>query len=191
MEKTEAHKYAYDYAYSVEAWIKQEIYKDFFLASPKFDWSNSRTCSRGGYYADGPSINIAMRGAYKDYHGEIYKFHEYASFDTDKEIGGFYSRDPVHKLQAIIVHEMAHAVQFFAYRKNNIRCKPHGPMFKNFYRRLRNHFINPNLPNQKVLLDDYEEYVNKITKVRNKPVPILKISDEEWEYLVKRAASGK
>ena len=31
MEKIETHKYAYDYAYSVEAWVKQEIYKDFFL----------------------------------------------------------------------------------------------------------------------------------------------------------------
>ena len=84
MEKIETHKYAYDYAYSVEAWVKQEIYKDFFLATPKFDWSTSRTCSRGGYYADGPSVNIAMYGAYKNYKGEIYRFIEYASFDADK-----------------------------------------------------------------------------------------------------------
>ena len=67
MEKTEVHKYAYDYSFSVEAWIKKEIYKDFVLATPKFDWSVDRVASRGGYYADGPSINIAMHCAYKDY----------------------------------------------------------------------------------------------------------------------------
>ena len=189
MEKTEVHKYAYDYSFSVEAWIKQEIYKDFVLATPKFDWSVDRVASRGGYYADGPSINIAMHCAYKDYAGTTYKFHEYPTFDADKEIGGFYSRDPMHKLQATIVHEMAHAVQFFAYRKNNVRCKPHGPMFKNFYRRLRNQFINPNLPDQVALTEDYQGYVDKLTKVNKKPLPI--VSDEEWYHLTMKAASVK
>jgi hypothetical protein len=62
-------------------------------------------------------------------------------------------------------------------------------MFKNFYRRLRNQFINPNLPNQVALTEDYQGYVDKLTKVNKKPLPI--VSDEEWYHLTMKAASVK
>mgnify|MGYP001025511666 FL=1 len=190
MDKTDLHKYSYDYSYCIESWIKEEIYPKFWLATPKFDWSITRKASRGGYYADGPSINIAMHGAYRDYKGEIYRHFEYASFDSDKEIGGFYSKNPLHKLEAIIVHEMAHAVQFYAYRLNGTRCKPHGAMFKNFYKRLRNQFINPYLPEQGPLKQDYEDFKDRLMGKRLRK-SFNKISDEEWAHLTKRAAGGK
>jgi hypothetical protein len=62
-------------------------------------------------------------------------------------------------------------------------------MFKNFYRRLRNQFINPNLPNQIVLTEDYQGYVDKLTKVNKKSLPI--VSDEECYHLTMKAASVK
>ena len=44
----------------VEETIQKEVYVKFKLASVKLDWSPNRRSSRGGYYADGPGINIAM-----------------------------------------------------------------------------------------------------------------------------------
>lgn len=147
-------------ALSMEAWVKQNLFSDFTLVS-KFDWSPSRRSSRGGIYKDGPGINIAMYYIPR-VEGEIYKFYEYPSFDANSIIGGFYSRRPYDKLEATIAHEVAHAVQFFAYKKLNTRCKPHGPMFKEYYSKLRMQFINPNLPEQKVLTDEYQDYASKL-----------------------------
>lgn len=163
MNKVTVNNYSVNFAYKVRDWAIKNIYKDFTLGI-KLDWSPNRRCSRGGIYADGPGINMAMFHAYKDATGEIYRFQEYASFDNDPYIGGFYSLDPYHKLDSIILHEIAHALQFFSYKKNNVRCKPHGPMFKNFYKRLRVEFLNDRLPEQKALKADYDAYVNKLNK---------------------------
>lgn len=146
---------------AMESWVKQNLFSDFTLVS-KFDWDSKRRCSRGGIYKDGPGINIAMHPAVPDNRGETYRFREYASYDSDKVIGGFYSKRPYDKLEAIIAHEVAHAIQFFAYKKLDIRCKPHGPIFKKYYAMLRVQFINSNLPDQKTLAADYEAYVSKI-----------------------------
>jgi len=142
-------------------WVKQNLFSDFTLVS-KFDWDTNRRCSRGGIYKDGPGINIAMHSSVPRVVGETYRFREYASFDADKVIGGFYSKRPYDKLEVIIAHEVAHAIQFFAYKKLNTRCKPHGPMFKQYYAMLRTEYINPKLPEQKALATDYETYVSKL-----------------------------
>jgi hypothetical protein len=145
----------------MQNWVKQNLFSDFTLTT-KFDWDSTRRCSRGGIYKDGPGINIAMYWAVPSVEGETYRFREYASFDADKVIGGFYSKRPYDKLEAIIAHEIAHAVQFFAYKKLNTRCKPHGPMFKKYYAMLRTDFINSKLSDQKPLAKDYEDYVQKL-----------------------------
>ena len=154
-KRVEITKYANDFIRRVEKHCKEEIYVDFELASIKLDWSLKRSCSRGGMYADGPGINIAMAWLHKR-QGSIYYVKEYASFNKDEEIGGFYSQNQWHQLEMVILHEIAHALQYYSYKLNKFRCKPHGPTFKNFYRRLRNVFLNPYLPDQKQLKEKYD-----------------------------------
>ena len=157
-------KYANDFIRRVEKHCQEEIYVDFQLASVKLDWSLKRSCSRGGMYADGPGINIAMAWLHKR-QGSIYYVREYASFNKDEEIGGFYSQNQWHQLEMVILHEIAHALQYYSYKLNKFRCKPHGPTFKNFYRRLRNVFLNPYLPEQKELKEKYDADRAAVTKL--------------------------
>ena len=163
-KRVEITKYANDFIRRVEKHCQEEIYVDFQLASVKLDWSLKRSCSRGGMYADGPGINIAMAWLHKR-QGSIYYVREYASFNKDEEIGGFYSQNQWHQLEMVILHEIAHALQYYSYKLNKFRCKPHGPTFKNFYRRLRNVFLNPYLPEQKELKEKYDADRAAVTKL--------------------------
>ena len=79
LEKAKWNKYANDYIRKVEAFCQREIYKKFKLSSVKLDWSINRRSSRGGMYADGPGINIAMLGCCRDHKGQIYRVYEYSS----------------------------------------------------------------------------------------------------------------
>ena len=88
--------------------------------------------------------------------------YEYKSFDSDPIIGGFYTRDKHDRLRMVIVHEIAHALQYYSYKLNNFRCKPHGPAWKNLYKRLRQEFINSRLEDQVELKREYEEMIKKI-----------------------------
>lgn len=163
IDQVEINKYANEFIRLVEKQCQDEVYVKFSLESVKLDWSPKRRCSRGGMYADGPGINIAMHYLVKT-QGDIYYSNEYKSFDKDPEIGGFYSRNKYHKLEMVILHEIAHALQYYSYRLNNYRCKPHGPAFKNFYRRLRNTHLNPFLENQRELSDKYKQNKREIEK---------------------------
>lgn len=163
MNKVEINKYANDYSRKVASWVVANIYSDFTLTT-KFDWSNKRVASRGGMYAKGPGINIAMAHAYPNNKGEVYRFHEYKSYDANSVIGGFYAKDPILKLESLLLHEISHAIQFFSYKKTGVRCKPHGPVFKHYYQMLRIEFLNYKLPEQAPLKRDYEEYINKLNR---------------------------
>jgi hypothetical protein len=153
--------HAQRFVLAVERWVQENIFSDFRVTA-KFDWSPSRRTSRGGIYKDGPGVNMAMHLAMPNNQGNTYLFHEYPSFHLDKHIGGFYSTRAEDKLEAILVHEIAHAIQFFAYKKLDIRCKPHGPVFKQYYKLLRQQFVNPKLPSQSALKRDYDTYIAKI-----------------------------
>lgn len=171
-------KYANDFIRKVEKQCQEDIYAKFHLATTKLDWSSKRSCSRGGYYADGPGINIAMHHLYEP-HGKVYRVYEYKSFDADPEIGGFYSDSKWHKLEMVIVHEIAHALQYYSYKINNFRCKPHGITFKNFYRRLRNIHLNPYLPDQTKMQEIYMNDRKKLVK------------HDQFAFMYERAAGGK
>lgn len=157
-----ANCYALSFSLKLEAWVQKNLYADFTLRT-KLDWNPARKNHRGGIYKDGPGISIAMYWAMPTNNDEVYKFHEYASYDTDKHIGGFYATDPYLRLEACIAHEVAHAVQFFSYTKTNTRCSPHGPVFKHYYKLLRQTFINARIPVQEPLKQEYTNYVNSIT----------------------------
>jgi hypothetical protein len=147
----------------LEKFVQDNIYSDF-SCKIKLDWSYSRRSSRGGIYKDGPGVNIAMSSAALIEHDRslVYRFYEYPSYDNNPVIGGFYAKDYLLKLQAVVAHEVAHAVQFFEYSKLKVRCKPHGPIFKKYYSLFRTTFINSKLPEQRILQKTYEEEVSKI-----------------------------
>lgn len=163
MNKTELNKLGGQFASAIGRHIMSAYYDDYRLATIKFDYSSRRRSSRGGIYAAGPGINIAMNWFPKSFTG-VGRFYEYPSFDANKTIGGFYYDDPILKLKAIIVHEMAHTIQFFEYKKIGIRCKPHGPIFKKYYAELREEFINHLLKDQKQLKIRYEKAIEEITR---------------------------
>lgn len=159
----QANSHAQRLVLKAESWVQHNLFADFRVTA-KFDWSPSRRSSRGGIYKEGPGINMAMYWAVPDNQGATYRFSEYPSFDSDRYIGGFYSKNAYDKLDAILVHEIAHAVQFFYYKKSGTRCTPHGPVFKKYYKILREEFVNHKLPTQAPLAKDYQDYVNNIQK---------------------------
>jgi len=166
MNRIAVNKYAFDYAHCVARYINKTWYPDFVLGSTKFDWAPTRRSSRGGIYKDGPGINIAMCHIVptnlEASSSIIYKHTEYPSFADDPVIGSLYCTDPMRKLDTVIVHEMAHAVQFFSYKKTDTRCKPHGPVFKMYYAALRKHFVNCYLSNQVLLRHQYEKDIDDL-----------------------------
>ena len=170
LEKAKWNKYANDYIRKVEAFCQREIYKKFKLSSVKLDWSINRRSSRGGMYADGPGINIAMLGCCRDHKGQIYRVYEYSSFNDDPDIGGFYTRRSYDKLDMVILHEIAHALQYYSYKINRHRCKPHGPVWKNFYSRLRNAFLNNTLENQHEMANEYQRIKDEIVGIKRAPL---------------------
>lgn len=148
---------------------------DFSLHKCTLDWSPRRRSSRGGWYASGPGINIAMALSCRQ-RTIPYRMYEYRSFDSDPVIGGFYSADPDLGLGMIICHEMAHAVQFFrVVQLGKPRGKPHGPDFKTPYALLRKALINPKLHSQSLYKEQYEKIIREVT--------MPKASKKELDYL--------
>lgn len=134
--------------------------KDFALHKCVLDWSSTRRTSRGGWYATGPGINIAMSIVTKP-RTIPYRMYEYPSFDADPYIGGFYAEDPDLALGMTICHEMAHAVQFFRLvHLKAERDKPHGNSFRKPYAELRKKVLNHLLTHQSL----YEERYKKLVK---------------------------
>lgn len=124
-------------------------YNGFFLNQLKLDWSPRRTSSRGGWY-DGPGISIGMVPCTRfRIQGEVFYQHEYASYEKDPIIGGFYSSDISHSVGLHVCHEMAHAVQFYADKILGIQVdRAHGESFKTPYRLIRSKLFNPTLEDQ-------------------------------------------
>lgn len=135
----------------------------FVLASVKKDWSTRRKCHRGGWYAKGAGINMAMYLLFNCYRlaEPVMRFMEYPSFNNHSVIGGFYYTDVNLKAQTMVCHEMAHAWQFHDAKKNNTRFAPHGVEFKQHYATLRKKFINHKVENQEKLLAIYSRDLPK------------------------------
>ena len=102
---------------------------------------------------------------------------EYASFDKDPEIGGFYSDSADLCTMAVVCHEIAHAAvswntRYCVYLKNGItKVKPHGPEWKQMYKILRRKFVNPYLPRNHVevhqtVLDRVQQAAKRIPRKR-------------------------
>ena len=142
-------KLATDTAVSVVKFI-QIKYPDFTLSTIKLDWSERRKCHRGGMYAAGPGINLAMIFFARDFESKqaVFTFKEYSSYEKDPVIGSFTSNTPELKLEATVVHECSHALQHWLAKKQGVKFAPHGVEFKSIYSKLRKEFINPFIPKQ-------------------------------------------
>lgn len=163
-----ANAVALSFAINLENFVKRTLFSDFKLHT-KLDWNPSRRSSRGGIYKEGPGINIAMaytaiNNVDSQNRAYILRFLEYSSYDKDPIIGGFYSLNYADKIKATVAHEVAHAIQYFDYKKNNYRDTPHGAVFKNYYKMLRKEFINPALPEQEKLRKQYTDYLATTNK---------------------------
>ena len=140
-------------------------YHDFKLAYTKLDWSKRRTSSRGGWYPEkgGAGISIGMHLTTKPTNGDIIRVYEYASFDSSPIIGGFFTRNNDDKIALHCLHEVAHAAQYWGkYLKKLSAGAPHGHVWRSLYSHLRVSVLNSSLPNQKLLKEEYEDYINKI-----------------------------
>ena len=145
MEQVSINKWTQDFIKEVEEYIQTEIYKKFKLAQINLDWNPRRRTSRGGHYSAGPGISIAM--------DRMSLSRPLTQHETNED-----------RVKNTILHEIAHALQYYSYKVNNFRCKPHGITFKNFYRRLRNKFLNPFLPDQKKFKILYNKEINALKK---------------------------
>lgn len=137
------------FANSVIQHLKSTLHSSF-SCSIKLDWSPRRVSSRGGLYSAGPGISMAMltlHTHYRSHNPMYYEYKEYPSFNEDKIIGGFLYNNTFHKAEALLLHEIAHAAQFFHYKFYNTRCTPHGHIFKQYYAELRTQFLNARLLN--------------------------------------------
>ncbi len=138
--------------------------KDFAIHKCTLDWSPRRKTSRGGWYATGPGINIAMNNFIKP-RTEVFRVYEYPSFDSAPFIGGFYASDPNLVIGMTICHEMAHAVQFYRVLQLGYpRGKPHGEDFKQPYSLIRRAIFNKLLPNQVKMKQEYEKLISDTVK---------------------------
>lgn len=135
-------------------------YDNFILSKLDLDWSTRRRSSRGGIYAEGPGISIAMSLACM-IRTSPYRMYEYKSFDADPVIGGFYAKDPWLPLWMHICHEMAHAAQYYAHFSLGITSdRPHGMQFKNAYAKIRRAVLNNHIPiNQTQLKEEYYQLI--------------------------------
>lgn len=161
----QANSHAQRFTLLLQKYVQETLYTTF-TCSLNVDWNPRRTRSKGGVYANGPGISIAMHHTALVYNNAdtVYRFYEYPSYDAHAVIGGFYSCNWVHKLEAVIAHEVAHAVQFFEYAKLGIRCKSHGAVFKKHYATFRTHFVNAQLPEQAPLAAEYAAIINNINR---------------------------
>lgn len=138
--------------------------KDFALHKCTLDWSPRRRSSRGGWYATGPGINIAMHLVTKP-RTTPYRMYEYPSFDADPIIGGFYAEDPDLALGMVICHEMAHAVQFFRIvHLGKPRGKPHGIDFKTPYAAIRKAIFNKHIHSEALYKELYDKMIKETVK---------------------------
>jgi len=71
------------------------------------------------------------------------EFKEYASFNDDEVIGGRWVQNEEEALLIILGHELSHHVVCCTWDRKQIR--PHGDEFKQVYRLIRRHAINPML----------------------------------------------
>lgn len=143
-------------------YLTETVNKDFELVTVRTDWSPRRRSSRGGMYAAGPGINIALKPEYMCTLTQPSRFYEYPSFDENKVYGGFYYTKPLLKLYATVAHEVAHAIQFFEQTQAQQKVKPHGNEFKKHYADLRTTFVNPLIEEQSALTEQYNAVYNRI-----------------------------
>ena len=152
----------------IEEWLQESSsyssMREFQLKHIRLDWSTRRRYSRGGWYTqhNGAGVSIAMWpicGRKSPDEKVPQKVFEYASFEDDPEIGNFYTDNTHNRLMMVLCHEVANAAQYTHKRVHSMTgIKPHGEEFKMFYREIRNHWLNPYLPDQNKMGIEYRKH---------------------------------
>lgn len=149
----------------------QKYHPDFKLHYVKCDWDPTRKSHRGGLYKKLPGISMAMYLLFgtavwvlREQTNAPFKVYEYASFDSDHIIGGFYTDNWFDRARCYVAHEVAHAIQFWLKYTKKVYDRPHGESFKAPYRMLRSALVNPILPNQTKMLAAFNEYKKAVMK---------------------------
>lgn len=109
------------------------------------------------------------RGYYAAGFHEKWMFIEYGSFYKSRTIGGFYSENYEHHLNATLAHEVAHAVQgycnLYNYDLFGTNFKSHGTVWKEIYSRLREKYINPYV--QPLDMKELNQYIENYKEMFN------------------------
>lgn len=158
------HDIAQTFVDRVEEYL-QTLDPNFKLSIAKFYDSTDVSISHGGLYKQGDvavyGIEIAMNFFISN-KNIVHRVYEHPDYDRDKTIGGFYTSNYLDGIRMTICHEMAHAFQYFLYNRGVDREPGHGRLFRSIYRPLRKLFVNPHLPPQKIVKEEYLNHIRKI-----------------------------
>lgn len=142
-------------------WARQEFNLPNFSVGYQLTSKSDRSWCKSGFTES--RLQIGVESLMKK---EVIAFPEYRSFNNYMEVGGFKTTDWRLYLDAILAHEVSHAVQYELIRKAikdgaqvRRRLKDvsyyveglgyteggHGSFFLAIYKRFRNRFINPSL----------------------------------------------
>lgn len=177
-------------------WAKTEFHLKDFDVKVRF---NKRVNGRSLAYGHGV-ISLAVNDILKK---PLLGFREYPSYENDYEIGSFETNDWKLWLDATLIHELSHLVQFnlgFMDSYHPLRSARnfkyfdglgeveygHGEFFRSIYSSMRRRFINKRVPrNARGMLPSMFEFGDEPSVI---PVPSLsgktfKFDKEEYEIL--------
>jgi hypothetical protein len=153
--------------------ILKDIEPDYYYAPfvLKVDFNPKRISHRGGMYAKGPGINMAMNVF--TYSKECFKlggdhpyyfFQEMPSYADDPIIGSAHIDCVEQHINLSVAHEVAHSVQCYVKQRDKVEyVEPHGKEFKKYYQILRLE-VNKTLPDQQFAEIKYKELLSSIKK---------------------------
>lgn len=153
----------------ISKWARDEFELPDFSVTYALKAKTDRMWCRGGIK---PYMQLGVKSLLSR---EVVAFIEYKSFNNYLEVGGFKTDDWRLFLDACIVHEMSHAIQFELRKKwskiardnpGTIPCRTqrgdvmylvpglgwsesnHGSFFLHIYKRARNRFVNDRVPRE-------------------------------------------
>jgi hypothetical protein len=140
----------------ITQFVREEFELPAFKVTYKLTGKSDRSWCR--FTITGPQIQLGVQSLLSK---PVRAFVEYKSFNNYLEVGGFKTDDWRLHHDAVIVHEMSHAVQFalIAIQGRGMRARVympgmgytetgHGSFFLAIYKRLRARFINDRVPRE-------------------------------------------
>lgn len=175
-KRTEIEAFITDFSETLIKHIKAQ--HPGFSCFVKLDDSPRRKSHRGGLYAKGYGMSLAMYILPRSLDILTSPKHvwEYNSFKNDPVIGELYTKQPKLEYMLTIAHEMAHAWQQFQDKQGIAKDDgPHQFLFKKLYAELRARFVNPHCEPQYEMKKEYLDFISKIKKRELTPLVIKRV----------------